>query len=270
VDKITSADQILFRASSVGKLITSTGKLGDTAKTNLIETYTEQVEGRRNEFSNIYTDKGNAVQSDSIQLLRDVTGQNIRENRSKIRLKNEFISGEIDAFVGERLDKAIAVYDTKSSYDRVTFNKTRFSKAKKDEEQFNNDYKWQGISYMWLTGAEDFFLSYCLVNNTAEGILSLKEKLKWQIKEMDYSVSEDYKQKAKQIEINHIFDLGLFMDTYPFFEFDNDISEWHYDIPANDRVFIQNIKWKEEDKFTIINAVTNGRKWLQDNVFERK
>src|SRR5687768_9189256 len=113
----------LIRCSSLGKLMTEpksaadkkAGNLGATAKKHLIEVYVNKVYGRQKDISTKYMEKGLAVEEDSITLYSRITKRMFKKNKE--RLRNAYIEGEPDIFLGPSIQKAELVVDTKSSWD---------------------------------------------------------------------------------------------------------------------------------------------------------
>jgi hypothetical protein len=235
---LKNADKLLFRASSMGKLNTNdkSGKnMGETAIKELIKIYAREAYGRRDEIKSKYLDKGNLREEDSITLL--ARNERVFFKKNDQRLTNEFFSGEPDIFIGESVDDADETYDTKSSWSLFTFLESRNSKA------IDKDYFCQGQVYMDLTGAKRHTIAYCLVNGTADQITKEKKALLWEMSETD----PQFKEKCKQIEINHIFDIAEFQKENPWFDFDNDLSCWEWDIPREER--IHKVTFERDDTF---------------------
>lgn len=118
-------------------------------------------------------EKGNACEEDSITALSRVT--KILFKKNDIRLSNEFVTGEPDLFLGESIYNAERTDDTKTSWSAHTFFRAKNS-------ELDKAYYWQGMAYMWLTGAKVHYVDFCLVNGTVEAILSEKRKLEWNCK----------------------------------------------------------------------------------------
>lgn len=234
-------------------------ELSDTTKRHLVDVYTSQFYGRREKTKNKFLEKGNAREEDSITLVSRLLRALFIKNT--VRLTNEFIQGEPDIFLGKSIDKAETTLDTKSSWSVHTFLRAK-------QEDVKDIYYWQGQGYMWLTGAKKHLVVYCLVNGTDKAIEREKKMAYYDLEIID-EASENYllyKDECKQIEINHIFDLDSFKKEYPFFQFDNDISEWKHDIPMRDRMFAFEIERNEADIERIKKRVKECRKYIYDNL----
>jgi hypothetical protein len=233
--------------------------LSETTKTHLIDCFVSERYKRREEITGKFLEKGNAVEEDSITLLSRVTKRFYKKNDQ--RLSNGFITGEPDLFDGESISNADETIDTKSSWSAHTF-----FRVQKDE--LNNNYFWQGMGYMALTGAKKHTVAYCLVNGTPQAIMDEKKRLAYRLNVIDTSTDEEYLAKAKQIEINHIFDLPLFMQQNEWFELDNNPNEWVYDIPKEERVFKLSFDRDEAAIESIYKKVQICRDWMATNLYK--
>jgi hypothetical protein len=127
-----------------------------TCRNYLIDLYVESKYGRTKDITNKYIKKGLQVEEDSITLLSLTEKKFLTKNA--MRLNNEFVSGEPDAFSGEDIFRAECIYDTKSSWDLFTFSHSKYG------QDINQDYFWQLQGYSDLTGCTNLALAYCLVN----------------------------------------------------------------------------------------------------------
>jgi len=143
-----------IRCSAIGKIMTSPKLKGEvlsqTTKTYLQELAITEVYGIRKEFSSRYTDKGNEVEDLSIALCNDVLDIGFIYKNEE-HFTNDWITGTPDVNTNEIL------LDVKSSWDATTFPFF-------DTELKNKDYLYQLHGYMWLTGKEESFLCYCLID----------------------------------------------------------------------------------------------------------
>lgn len=288
---ITNANQILFRASSTSKIM---GKIGLTEnqenelnalstkekltekqrekltslldkkshpempqgiKTHLIDLYISSVFSRREEIDNKYLRKGNVCEEDSITLLSRVT--KTLYNKNKTRKEDEYFSGEWD-MNDLRLESTL---DTKTSWNLRTFMNACYN-------DLNYDYYIQGQIYMHLTGAKKHTVAYCLVNSTAEIIDAEKGMLRYRSGMIDPSTgneSVEFKAKCRQIEINHIFDMGLFQSRYPYYSFH--CEDWNFDIDKDLRVKLFEFNRDDQVIKSIIDRVELCREWMNKNLF---
>jgi hypothetical protein len=248
---------ILFRCSSIGHLMPGPkekeGQIQQTTKTHLVDVFVSWKYGRREEVVGKNLDKGNEREEDSVTLVSLVKKKFYKKNN--IRLSNEFITGEWDLSDGEPIEETL---DTKTSWSAHTFFRSK-------NKPLEDDYKWQGHGYMWLTGAKKHTVCYCLVNGTAQAIRDEKRKLAWRYGS-DPDAHPEYVKKCKQVEINHIFDMFSFKEENPGFDFHSDLSEWKYDIPMIDRLHTFTFDRDEAKIEAIKQRVADCRDWIKNNL----
>jgi hypothetical protein len=223
-------EQVLFRASQLGKLMTDartkTG-LSETTKSALLEVYVQQKYKRYKEISNKYIEKGLAVENDAIDMWRRERKQIVFKNEQKFR--NQFVVGTPDLLVIDDNDKCLNVPDIKSSWDIHTFIDAKVNDLSKD-------YFWQGQAYMWLTGAPIATFCFVLVNAPLQMINDEKYRLARRMNLIDAQSDPIFIQKAKNIERAMIYDMQQFLNDYPDANLETDLSEWVYDIPVQERI----------------------------------
>jgi len=253
-------NKILFRSSSTGHLMTESRskseQISETTKTHLIDVFVSEMYGRREFIDGKFLEKGNEREEDSITLLSRVNRKFYKKNSEK--LFNDYIKGEPDIFTGNSIHDADEIFDTKTSWSAHTF----FRAINKPLDKM---YEWQGHSYMWLTGAKKHTVAYCLVNGTAQAIMDEKRKAGYRYG-ADPEIHPEYINRCKQIEINHIFDLASFKSENGWFEFNNDLSNWAYDIPMENRVFTFTFDRDEEKIQALKNRITDCRIWIKENL----
>jgi hypothetical protein len=129
---------------------------------------------------------------------------------------------------------------------------------------------------MWLTGAEQHTVAYCLVNGTYKIIQDEKWALAKQYGIIDLSVSEDkdFVEGCKQAEINHIFDINKFYQEYPNYEFHNEVElvdgvcRWAYDIPVQKRMHLKTFERRESRILQAKERIIDCRKWMGEKLFK--
>jgi hypothetical protein len=270
-----NANDIKFRCSSLGHLMTEarikSNILSESCITHLIDVFVSEKYNRREEASGKMIEKGNKREEDSITLYSRVSHQFFKKNT--IHLENEFIKGTPDVFKGEEITKANEIIDTKTPWSAHTFFRSK-------NKPLDKMYWWQGQGYMDLTGAIKHTVAFCLINGIDTMITDEKKKLEWKYEITDpYTrpieikkaiIFDKFKDESKQIEINHIFDLKEFQSEYPFFQFDNDIEKWSWDIPMEDRLHLFTF---ERDQLAIDRMhqrVIDARKWMDENLFKEQ
>lgn len=260
-----NANKLVFRASGSGYLMTEPKNknelLADMVKTHLIDVFLSAKYGRREEIKSKFLRKGNAREEDSITLFSRVHKKFFKKNTT--RLTNEFVTGEPDLFIGESIYKAEETFDTKTSWSAHTFFRAKFA-------SLNAMYEWQGQCYMWLTGAKKHTVAYCLVNGTADAIIAEKRIASYQPGMMDRegNETEALKEQCRQIEINHIFDIEAFRKEYPYFDFHNDVENWKWDIPFQDRVHTFTFHRDEEMIKRLTARIRLCRNWMNRELFK--
>lgn len=150
-----------FRASSLGKLMTSSRTKGEalsqTAKSYIIQQAKEDFFVYRTELNSKYIIKGLTQEQDSIDLLNLVRLEDYKKNED--RVENEWLSGCCDIIT------ETSIIDIKTSWSLDTFPATSY------ELKDLSEYEWQGRAYLWLYDMPTFELCYVMVS-TADDILS--------------------------------------------------------------------------------------------------
>ncbi len=147
-----------FRASSLGKLMTSSRTKGEalsqTAKSYIIQKAKEDFFEYRSELNSKYIIKGLTQEQDSIDLLNLVRLEDYKKNEE--RVENEWLSGCCDIITDT------SIIDIKTSWSLDTFPATTY------ELKDLSDYEWQGRAYMWLYDMPKFELCYVMVTTAPE------------------------------------------------------------------------------------------------------
>jgi len=113
-------------------------------------------------------EKGKRVENDCKLLLEEVF--NIEYKQFKERISNDYLSGEIDLYLGNNIFEATNVTDIKAAFDHPSF-------LKKINNGIGNGQREQVAGYCDITGATEGWIANCLVDNTAEDILEMKWKV---------------------------------------------------------------------------------------------
>lgn len=188
-------DTFKIRCSALGKLLTEpklkadkeSGNLSATAKDYLNSVWIEEVYGRKKDTSSKYTEKGQFNEQDTMDLYCSMVGRLIVTN--KIQFENEYITGTPDLFDGD------IVVDLKSSWDIWTYMKA----------EVTNDYFYQLLGYMWLTGKQKASLCYGLTDCPEHMVQDELSKLRWKYKAIDYNTDEEYLAAEAQMYKNLIY-----------------------------------------------------------------
>lgn len=227
-DAILNADKLIRELELIKDEVT----LSEGAKTHLMDLYVSITTGRNTDIESKYIRKGNAVEEDALTLYARIKKQMFRKNEE--HLKNDFIMGTPDTWIGESIHKATFVPDMKSSWDLYTFYRT-FTKP------LATLYFWQIVGYMWLTGAKKGSIAYCLVN-TPEPLIEAEIKRVW------YKMGQP--SENSQLFIDASGELRASM-TYD-------------DIDFRKRRLEYDVEWSDEYAVKIEKYVIAGRKYLAE------
>ena len=229
--------------------------LSGTCISYLKDVYVEKRYGIRKEIHSKYFESGKLREDDSILLISEVDDLELFENGIPIygkcnlqRQFNEHCEGECD------IRKDGVIQDVKSCWDAFTFqphieesnNLWYFDEVKNKWIQRcgieNDNYYWQGITYLGLYGDKIFKLRYCLVNMPEVLIDQERKKLLYQ-----YGGETDEFLKA-------------FEQYYKKCKFD--------DIPAQSKVATFTVNYDEQQYAYLCKKVEKCREWLNNYALE--
>lgn len=217
-----------------------TVQLSDGAKTHLTDIWISETKRRKADISNKFIEKGLAMEEDGITLYSRLKKVFFRKNEKP--LVNAYIKGTPDMFMGDTVGFATRIIDIKCSWSANTFYRT-FTK------KINELYYWQGMGYMWLTGAKYFDLAYCLVNTPASLIGAEKRSL-WYKLGQPGDDNENWIDAQAAIERNMTYD----------------------DIPMRERMLEYTIEYNEADIELLKKKIIAAREYLNwlDHEFAQK
>ena len=179
-----------IRCSAIGKLMATPRSkselLSQTAKTYIHELVLEHKYGIKKEFSSRYTDKGNAVEDESISLVNDVLELNFIYKNEE-HFTNDFITGTPDVNTEDVL------LDVKSSWDATTFPFF-------ETEIPTKEYFFQLQGYLWLTNKTEALLCYCLVDTPIEMVEDEIRRAHWKLHKLDEDMG-----LREEVESKHQF-----------------------------------------------------------------
>lgn len=183
--------------------------------------------------------KGIYVETDSLDLLCSVDRVVYKENRDadggRQRVENEYLSGEVDCYVGNSIMEAEIVPDIKSIWDYPTF----LGKTLDDLSHPNN---WQLKGYGDITGAKKMFVANCLVNTPAHIVYDMRQRLLRKLNCIS-DESPEFIEKWEVLEHSMTFDT----------------------IPARQRVYKKDVEpLTPEQKQYLYDRVKACRDWLFD------
>ncbi len=182
-----------IRCSSLGKIMTAPRSksevLSQTAKSYIEELAKEHLFGIKKVFKSRYTDKGNEVEEQAIELTEDVLGFEFLTKNEKY-FENDYIKGTPDVITTS------LIIDVKSSWSGETFPFF-------ESELPNKDYYYQVMGYMWLTGKQNALISYCLINTPEEIVNDEIRRTAWGKYEIEPS-EETIREVQSVHNFNHI------------------------------------------------------------------
>lgn len=248
---------ILIRASSAGAIMTEpklkSETISQTAKAKLIELFINEKYGRTKDINSKYLTKGTAQEWESIQLYARYKDTFLTKNTE--RKENSFITGLCD------INSPTIGADVKSSWDIFTFLASKHSAIDKD-------YYWQMQCYMELYDKPEWFLVYCLVNDSAESILDQKRRLQYKHRIIEEETPE-YISDCIELEKNSIYDFDLFLEQNEYFEFHADIFELkRLSIPESERVHEIRIERDRKAIKKLYERIELCRSWINQTLLE--
>lgn len=215
-------------------------QLSDGAKTHLLDIWVSETKRKKADINSKFIEKGLMAEEDGITLYSRVKKVFFKKNETA--LQNLFIKGTPDLFTGKSIHEAERIPDIKCSWNANTFYRTFVQKIKEL-------YYWQGVGYMWLTGAKFFDLSYCLVD-TPQSLIDAEIKSLWYKLGQPGDDDGNWQDACFAIQRNM---------TYS-------------DIPLNERVLEYTIERNDADIELLKKKITAAREYLNwiDNEFVLK
>jgi hypothetical protein len=261
--RITNADNILFRASQMTDVMSGVATKKDvenseTCKKRLVKIYNEVYYGRKEaNRDNKYCEKGTIQEKEGISLL--ILNQKKMYKKNETRHSNDFFTCITD--INDLPDTTI---DIKCSWSLDTFNEAKTSDLKKV-------YLYQGQVQMDVHGKNNHWVVYCLVNNTPKSIQKEIDYLKYKFEEG----SPNWENAARQVQINHIFDMKRFVESIEknneYFEYIISPEQWkeeELDISASERIFRFEMTRNDEIISSMKNRINECRAWMNEKLFK--
>ena len=234
-NKQIALDKLLAKKNNPDELPTG-------AKSHLDEVFRDVFWGRKRDLQNKYLTKGLTEEESGLGLLSLIDDKFYIKNKDKF--ENDFIIGTPDS-VGD------IVIDIKCNWDLDSFDKAEMTTL----------YEWQIKFYLWLTNKTKGQLVYCLVNNPAHQIQEAKKTL-WFKSGCPDDDNEKWVEARKQLEKNMVFDIPLFKEEYPGYDFENEILD--FTIPAIYRVKKFEVELFPDDIVNIKSRVKLAREYLME------
>lgn len=146
--------------------------LSTTCIEYLMEAYAWETQGmipvNKESLDILSIRKGKTEESEARILLTRV--DKLSYEVHKERISNEYLSGEIDLYVGEQVYAAENITDIKNSFDYPTF-------LKKIHTGLETGQREQVAGYGDITGAQELYIANCLVDCPFEVI----EEMRWKV-----------------------------------------------------------------------------------------
>lgn len=183
---------------------------------------------------NPYAPNGTRKEPHVISLIENVSG--IKIFRNKVRQKNDYLHGIIDAFDNEIPAESISIHEIKTTSDRIRFNFRR--RYPLDKQKFL-----QAQGYLAISGKDNAIIHYCLLGYPDTVIVEQKEL--------------HYK---RYVHINRS------SDGFSEYWEKQERALVHGTIPEKDRIFSCSIDRNEEAIENIYKKVVDCRMWLNELV----
>ncbi len=146
--------------------------LSDSCIEYLMEVYAWETEGMipvgKEAIDNLTTRKGREAEKEAIALVSIHDGELYLEHKD--RIENDFLSGQIDCYLGDDVLSAKTVVDIKNSWDYPTF-------LKKINTGLENGQEEQLQGYGDITGSKELYVANCLITASEEIISEMKYRV---------------------------------------------------------------------------------------------
>ena len=229
--------------------------LSDSCIEVLMDAYAWQTERMfsvsKETMETLSMNKGKKQESQAVALLNFV--DDVEYKVHKDRIENEYLSGEIDIYLGGSVYNASKLTDVKNAWDYPGF-------LKKINNGLENGQREQVAGYGLITGAEDLEIANCLVDCTEENIEEVKWKVAKKFKAVTIESPEFLKEWAKwerSMRFEHIdpFKRVHKIKIEPFTEFER---EKVYEKVRICRTWLQEFHERFENKNKNVSLVQNG------------
>lgn len=228
---VMNFDNHLFRCSSLGKIISKSGKLTDGIETHLQEVFIGSLYGVKKEAYGKALEKGIATEEDGFKMLNETLYPKKFIKKVTEPAANDWIKGTPDTVPD-------IVWDIKNAYTLFTFGKS----------ECTWDYSWQVKGYCMLYGKSAGAVFYCL-NNMPDHMISEEERKMFYTRREWISMEDaGYLQACEELRAAHTYD----------------------NMPIQDRFKVFPVSFWSEDEETIIRSVNSARKRLNEIAAEHE
>lgn len=169
----------------------------------LMEVYAWETQGMiavgKEAVDVVQLQKGKIGEKEAGKLLSIVDGEIYLQHKE--RISNDYLTGEIDFYLGQSVSKAQNITDTKNAFDYPTF-------LKKINNGLENGQREQLQGYGDITGATDLYIANCLISFTDEMI----QDMKWRVLRKVNAVTEE---SPEFLEVWRKFEKSMVFDKIP-------------------------------------------------------
>ena len=229
--------------------------LPETCKKQLKAKMIEIKYDRYKEISNKYITKGNDCEEAAITLYSLIKGKLFENNKKRIR--NEYLSGEIDLEWRDELNSLYRITDIKNSYSIHSF----FDNI----DTIKSDNKWQGVGYLALhPTVKSYSIANVLVDNTDDAILLElhRESYKW--KGGDTPAWREIEMIKEHIYTKKRFEQFVEMrGCVPLDQQSINAYNSFKELPQDERLIEHTFERNEEDIEKVYNRLDECRKYLE-------
>lgn len=238
-----------------------------TMKSELKKIFRAEKYNRNFVFTNKYVQKGIQQEEEGVTTYQEYRNKilGIRtffktDIGTKIRLYNEYFSGEPDLVDTNDFNNCNEGFDIKCSWNLETFPLA--------EEPLDPTYFSQNQVYMSLTKCDKWTTAYVLVNATEQMVFNEKMKHFYALNQPANEDDKNYKEyisKCRDIEKMMIFDYDRFVNCYPGHILEYTREEWYgedLDIPLKARVIEKTVYRDQEYIDFLKERVKLSRKYL--------
>lgn len=226
-DKFDRYDYAIKNKDDYSKL--SEGCITELKNIYVYEKYNKRVTGSSKDFV-ISMLNGTLSEGKSLEMLSDFDGVEYKVNKNLIQ--NRYLKGKIDAYVGNSIKKAKKVVDIKTVANMQSLLSHTLNKKQQD-------YYWQIMGYLAITGAEVGEICYCCVTYPQEIILEEIRRYKMRVSGLSLPKNE-IEKAIEQIRNDLTFD----------------------EIPPSERIIRIQVERNEQDIKLISEKVKMCREWL--------
>ena len=210
--------------------------LGDTAIEYLMEVYAwekySMIAVGKEALDVIQMRKGKMVEAESVALISRLEGVNYLVNKE--RVENEYLTGEVDMFLGESIYAATNVTDMKNAFDMPTFLKMKNRGLLTGQRE-------QMQGYGDITGAQELFIAVSLVSLPPDMV----DDLKWRVMRKLNCATEESPE---------------FKEIWPLWEHSSNFDK----IPIHHRIHKKKVEpFTEFERQKVYDRVKYAREWLQ-------